>query len=226
MVLKLTWKFSLFARNQKILPSYVLFLFGISCLEIQNFRSYQTTQKRIQNFWSPKNTTKDSEFLILKEHNEGFRISDPPKYDRNGFSISDTPKIQNFWSPTMTHRRIQNFWSPTKTQKYSEFLIPQRTRTGEDSEFLIYRGTLAGKGFRISHLPSNRIPNILSQKNIVSSGIGIPDHPNNSSEKKKIFLPGLKAVTKSEVKIITEGCWSKLKTDYKFHHINFIQSLV
>ena len=83
---------------------------------------------------------------------------------------------------------------------------------GKDSEFLM-------------SVPSNRIPNILSQKNIVSSGIGIPDHPNKLSEK-NIFLSGLKAVTKSEVKIITEGFWSKLKTDYKFHHINFIQSLV
>ena len=177
MMLKLTWKFSLFARNQKILPSNVLFLFGISCLEIQNFRSYkqhrkgfrisdpQRTQRRILNFWSSKNTTKNSEFLT-------------PKCHRKGFSISDTPKIQNFWSPTMTHRRNQNFWSPTKTQKYSEFLIPQRTQ----EKIQNFWSTEEHWPWKDFHPPSNRIPNILSQKNIVSSGIGIPDHPNNSSE--------------------------------------------
>ena len=126
MVLKLTWKFSLFARNQKILPSNVLFLFGISCLEIQNFRSYkqhrkgfrisdpQRIQRRILNFWSSKNTTKDSEFL--------------------------TPKIPQ--------ERIQYFWYP----KDSEFLIPYND-TQKDSEFLIpYKDT---KVFRISDPPKN-----------------------------------------------------------------------
>ena len=149
------------------------------------FQILQTTQKRIQNFWSPKNTTKDFEFLILKEHNEGFRISDPQ---------IPQERIQYFWYP-----KDSEFLIPyNDTQKDSEFLIPYKDtkvfrisdppkNTGEDSEFLIYRGTLAGKGFRISHLPSSRIPNIFSQKNIVSSEIGIPDHPNNSSQKKKYF---------------------------------------
>ena len=108
------------------------------------------TQKRIQNFWSPKNTTKDFEFLILKEHNEGFRISDPQ---------IPQERIQHFWYP-----KDSEFLIPyNDTQKDSEFLIPYKDtkvfrisdppkNTGEDSQFLIYRGTLARKGFRISHL--------------------------------------------------------------------------
>ena len=174
----------------------------------------QTTQKRIQNFWSPKNTTNDSEFLIPKEHNEGFRISDPPK-------------IQNFWSPTLTHKRIQKFWSPTKTQKYSKFLILQRTQEkiqyfwsteehspGKDSEFLITRWT--GQDSQL-FIPKEH--SLKWNRNFWS-----PKQPKR--KKKYIFLSGLKAVTKSEVKIIIKGFWSKLKTDYKFHHINFIQSPV
>lgn len=136
MVLKLTWKFSLFARNQKILPSNSLFLFGISCLEIQNFWSPkqhrkgfrisdpQRIQRTIPNFWSPKNTTKDSEFLIPQR----FRISDPLHWHTKGFRNSD---------PLQRHKSIQNFWSTKEHSpgKDSEFLITRWT--GQDSQLFI-----------------------------------------------------------------------------------------
>ena len=166
----------------------------------------QTTKERIQNFWSPKNTTKDSEFLIPKEH-------------RKGFSISDPPKIQNFWSSTMTHKRIQNFWSPThkmmlnlwsptKAQKsIQSFWSPKEHRR----RFRISDPprNMAGKGFRISDLPLDRIPNFLSPKNIVSRGIRIS--PKQPKRKKIFFSLG----SESEVKymIIVKGFWGKLKND-------------
>ena len=180
-------------------------IFGISCLE----RSLYSKRKTIQNFWSPK------------QPRRGFRISDPQT----------------------TQGRIRNFWSPKKRGRGFRFLIPQRTQ--QRVQNLEHRKRFrishplkwqtqgcwisdhlqrSTKVFRISDLPLNRIPKFLSPKNIASRGIKISDHPNNLREKK--FLSGLKAVTTSAVKVNIKGFWSKLKTDYKFHHINFIQSVI
>ena len=60
---KLTGK-ELFARSHKILSSNLLMI-------------PQTTQKRILNFWFPKNRGEDSGFLTPKQHWR-FRIPDPP----------------------------------------------------------------------------------------------------------------------------------------------------
>ena len=175
MVLKLTWKFSLFARNQKILPSNSLFLFGISCLEIQNFWSPkqhrkgfrisdpQRIQRTIPNFWSPKNTTKDSEFLIPQR----FRISDPLHWHTKGFRNSD---------PLQRHKSIQNFWSFKGHRRRFSISDPPRNIVRERIQNFW------------SPAEQARIPNFLSPKNIVSSGIGISDHPNNLREKKNIFF--------------------------------------
>ena len=61
---------------------------------------------------------------------------------------------------------------------------------------------MAEKGFRISDLPLNRIPNFLSPKNSLKRNQNFS--PNNLREKKNIFLSDIKAVTKSEVKIIVK----------------------
>ena len=119
-------------------------------------------------------------------------------------------RMLNFRSPTTMHKSIQNFWSPKEHRRRLRISDPLQWHT---------------KRLRISDLPLNRIPNFLSSKNTASWGIRISDHPNNLREK-IIFLSGLKAVTKSEVKVNIKGFFSKLKTDFKFHHINFIQSQV
>ena len=121
----------------------------------------QTTQERIQNFWSPKNTGEDSEFLIPQEHRRGFRISDPPNNTGDSeFLISQTTqgRIQKFWSPKQLRRfRISD--PPNNTGEDSEFLIPQITQdriqtfwssknTGEDPEFLIPQTTQEIQNFR------------------------------------------------------------------------------
>ena len=181
------------------------------------FQILQTTQKRIQNFWSPKHTTKDSEFLILKEHNEGFRISDPQ---------IPQERIQYFWYP-----KDSEFLIPyNDTQKDSEFLIPYedtkvfrisdpQKNIGEDSEFLIYRGTLAGKGFSS--------PIEQDSQHFIPKEHSLEWNRNSWSPKQpKIFFSLGSKQSQNLIKIITEGFWSKLKTDYKFHHITFIQSLV
>ena len=187
------------------------------------FQILQTTQKRIQNFWSPKNTMKDFEFMILKEHNEGFRISDPqiPQERIQYFS-----KDSEFLIPYNDTQKDSEFLIPYKDTKVFRISDPPKN-TEEDSEFLIYRGTLAGKGFRISHLsPIEQDSQHFLPKEHSLEWNRNSWSPKQPKWKKDIFLSGLKAVTKSVVKIITEGFWGKLKTDYKFHHINFIQSPV
>ena len=172
-------------------------IFGISCLE----RSLYSKRKTIQNFWSPK------------QHKEGFGISDPP---RNAEEDSE------FLIPQRTQRRVQNFIPNLEHRKRFRISDPLKWHTqGCWISDHLQRST---KVFRISDLPLNRIPKFLSPKNIASRGIKISDHPNNLREKK--FLSGLKAVTTSAVKVNIKGFWSKLKTDYKFHHINFIQSVI
>ena len=179
-------------------------IFGISCREIpqatqeriQNFWSPKQQrgefriseprriQRRIPNFWSPKSTTKDSEFSIPKEHRKGFSISDPPEIQNFWSSTMTHKRIQNFWSPTKTHKRMLNLWSPTKAQKsIQSFWSPKEHRR----RFRISDPprNMAGKGFRISDLPLNRIPNFLfypQKSNIVSRGIRIsPKQPKRKN---------------------------------------------
>ena len=108
-------KFPWLQGIKKILPSNVLFLclknlhknqiiFGVSCVE----RSLHI------------------------QHNEGFRISDPPKNtgEDSEFRIHQRTQrsVQNFWS-TKKHRRGFRISDPPKnTTKGSEFLIHQKTQ--------------------------------------------------------------------------------------------------
>ena len=100
---------------------------------------------------------KDSELLIPKEHNEGFRISDPlraqeriqyfwsPKDSEFLILNNDTQKDSEFLIPYKdTQKDAESLISYKGTEKYSEFLIPQRTQDWDDSEFLISHWT----GFR------------------------------------------------------------------------------
>ena len=77
----------------------------------------QRAQRRIQNFWSPKSTGKDSVFLIPQR----FRISDPQQWHTKGFRICLIPYKD-------TQRDTESLISYKDTEKYSEFLIPQRTQ--------------------------------------------------------------------------------------------------
>ena len=171
----------------------------------------QRAQQRIQNFWSPKSTGKDSVFLIPQR----FRISDPQQWHTKGFRISDPLQrhTKGCWISDLLqrHRKVFRVSDPPKN-------------TGEDSEFLIHRGTWPGKDpeFLISHWTG--FPTFYPQRsNILLRGIRIsPKQP----KRKNYFLSGLKAVTKFGVKIIVWGFWGKLKNDYKLHDINFIQSPV
>ena len=109
----------------------------------------QTTKERIQNFCYPKNTMKDSELLIPKEHNEGFRISDP---------LRAQERIQYFWSPKDSEFLILN----NDTQKDSEFLIPYKD-TQKDAESLIsYKGTEKYSEFLIPQRTQEKIQNFWS----------------------------------------------------------------
>ena len=55
-------------------------IFGISCRETQNFWSRpKQRRKEYRISYPPDNKGKNSEFLIPKEYNEGFSISDRPK---------------------------------------------------------------------------------------------------------------------------------------------------
>ena len=178
------------------------FWFPKNTAKVSEFLIHQTTQERIQSFWSlkehnegfrtsdlPNNTEENSEFLIPqrtqgrvqnlipKEQWKGFSISDPLKEHRRRLRISeplnDSRQDSELLSPLRTLERIQKFWSP-----------PHWT------------------GFPTSY----------PQRGYVLRGIRISDHPNNLRGK-TIFLSGLKAVTKFEVKVDTKGFWSKLKTD-------------
>ena len=163
LVLKLTGNVSLFARNHKILPSNLLTI-------------PQTTQERIQHFWSPKNRREDSEFLTPKQHWR-FRISDPPnntggdsefltpKQHRRGFRISDPP---------INTGRIQNFWPPNNTGKDSEFLTTKTTKE-RNSECLTPKQHK--RGFRISdrQTTQKRIQNFWP--------------PNNTGEDSEFLIP-------------------------------------
>ena len=193
----------------------------------------QTTRKMIQNFWSPKEdnkgfriwspktTGKDSVFKVLIPQRTEDKIQNfwspttTHKMIQSFWSPATTNKrSQNFWSPTTTNKRIQNFWSPTKTHKsIQNFWSPKEHRRRFRISDPLQWHT---KWFRISDLPLNRIPNFLSPTNRVSREIRISDHPTNPREK-IISLPGLKAVTKSEVKVNIKGFWSKL-----FHHHKFL----
>ena len=94
---------------------------------------------RDSKFPIPQNNKgKDSEFVIPKEHIEGFRNSDPPKNTTKGSEFDPQRaqgRIQHFWPTTMTHKMIQNFWY-SDTQKDAEFLISYKD-TEKYSEFLI-----------------------------------------------------------------------------------------
>ena len=243
LVLKLTWTISLFARNEKILPSNVLFWSTKQHRRGFRILDPQRTQRRVQNFWSPKQhvrwfrisdpqkkTTKGLEFdpqkpqeriqyfWSPKEQRIRFRISDPLQRHTKWFRVSDPLQRQTkgFRISDPLQRQTKGFRISDPLQRRTKVfrIFDPRKNTGEDSEFLIpYNDT---KWFRISDLPLNRIPNFLSPTNIVSRGIRISDHPNNPREK-IISLSGLKAVTKSEVKVNIKGFWSKL-----FHHHKFL----
>ena len=151
------------------------------------------TQEGIQNFWSPKTTGEDSEFLIPKYHRR-FRISDPPnntgdseflipQEHRRGFRISDPPKQHRRFrisDPPRTQENIQKFWSPKQHRGSSEFLIPQIIQeriqniwspknTGEYSEFLIAQTT-------------HEINNFWSSKQYRKVFRNTSDNPNNLRE--------------------------------------------
>ena len=191
-------------------------IFGISCRETQNFWSPERHRKEFRISDPPNNKGENSEFLIPKEYNEGFRISDPQRAQQRiqnfwspkstgkdsvflipqRFRISDPQqrhtklRIQNFWSPTKTHKRMLNLWSPTKAQKsIQSFWSPKEHRR----RFRISDPprNMAGKGFRISGLPLNRIPNFLSPK-IEHSLNRNQNFPQTTQEKKLFFSLGSK----------------------------------
>ena len=109
------------------------------------------------DFWSPKNTAKVSEFLIhqttqeriqsfwtLKEHNEGFRTSAPP---------NNTEEDSEFLIPQRTQGRVQNLISKEHWKRFSiSDPLQEHRRRFRISEPLQWLTT----GFRITE-PSKNI---------------------------------------------------------------------
>ena len=125
MMLKLTRKVSLFARNHKIHPNKppILYpnLIGMPEPRIKPKWSSEFLERfshrkmEIQNFWYPY------------KHRRGFKI-----YDAHRSTGGDS----GFLTPSTTQERIQNFLSPQGHSKKFRISDPPNS-TGKTSEFLI-----------------------------------------------------------------------------------------
>ena len=130
MMLKLTRKVSLFARNHKIHPNKppILYpnLIGMPEPRIKPkwtsefLERFSHRKMEIQNFWYPY------------KHRRGFKIYDAHR-STGGYSVFLTPsttqeRIQNFWSPQGHSKKFRISDPPNNTGKNSEFLIPPITQ--------------------------------------------------------------------------------------------------
>ena len=125
MMLRLTRKVSLFARNHKIHPNKppILYsnLIGIPepCIKpkwsAEFLKRFSHRKMEIQNFSSPN------------KHSKGFKI-----YDANSSAGEDS----GFLSPSKTLESIQNFWSPQEHRKKFRISYPPNN-TGKNSEYPI-----------------------------------------------------------------------------------------
>ena len=139
MMLRLTRKVSLFARNHKIHPnkppilysnligipepcikpkwsSEFLKRFSHRKMEIQNFSSPNKHSRGFKIYDANSSAGEDSGFHSPQKHRRAFRIPDPPK---------NTGETSEFLIPPITQAKIQNIRSSKDTGKNYEFLIPQ-----------------------------------------------------------------------------------------------------
>ena len=159
MMLKLTRKVSLLARNHKLHPNKPPILYSnlIGMPEprikpkwssefFERFWRFKISDTPINlKFTSP--TGGDSGFLTPSTHTgEDSEFLIPPRTQA---------KIQNFWSPQaqrrnseflmspITQAKIQNFWSPQEhsNERIQNFWAKTKTWSHEDSEYVISQTT-------------------------------------------------------------------------------------